>query len=54
MLESPTSIAYYLLAIAYYQTGDIARAQSYYTTERANLAAMQIAIDTGEYIGASL
>ena len=35
-------------------TGDIARAQSYYTTERANLAAMQIAIDTGEYIGASL
>ncbi|RMD63577.1 MAG: hypothetical protein D6826_04575 [Alphaproteobacteria bacterium] len=33
---------------------DISRAQNYYTTERANLTAMQVAIDNGEYIGGSL
>jgi hypothetical protein len=35
-------------------TEDVARAQNYFTTERANLTAMQIAIDNGEYIGGSL
>jgi hypothetical protein len=35
-------------------TEDIARAQNYFTTERSNLTAMQIAIDNGEYIGGSL
>ncbi len=35
-------------------TEDIARAQNYFTSERANLTAMQIAIDNGEYIGGSL
>ncbi len=35
-------------------TDDIARAQNYFTTERSNLTAMQIAIDNGEYIGGSL
>ena len=35
-------------------TDDIARAQNYVTTERSNLTAMRIDIDTGEYIGASL
>ena len=35
-------------------TDDIDRSQSYFTTERSNLTAMQIATDTGEYIGASL
>ncbi|MFQ5774051.1 MAG: hypothetical protein ACE5GS_06010 [Kiloniellaceae bacterium] len=35
-------------------TEDIARAQNYFTNERSNLTAMQIAIDNGEYIGGSL
>lgn len=35
-------------------TEDIQRAQNYYTAERANLTAMQVAIDNGEYIGGSL
>ncbi len=35
-------------------TEDISRAQNYFTTERSNLTAMQIAIDNGEYIGGSL
>jgi hypothetical protein len=35
-------------------TEDIARAQNYFTAERSNLTAMQIAIDNGEYIGGSL
>ncbi len=35
-------------------TEDIARAQNYFSTERSNLTAMQIAIDNGEYIGGSL
>jgi hypothetical protein len=35
-------------------TDDIARAQNYVTTERSNLTAMRIDLDTGEYIGASL
>lgn len=35
-------------------TDDIARTQNYYTTERMNLTAMQIAIDNGEFIGGSL
>lgn len=35
-------------------TEDVARAQNYFSTERSNLTAMQIAIDNGEYIGGSL
>ncbi len=35
-------------------TEDIARAQNYYTIERSNLAAMLIAIEYGDFIGASL
>jgi len=35
-------------------TEDTARTQNYFTAERANLTAMQIAIDNGEYIGGSL
>lgn len=35
-------------------TEDIARAQNYFTAERSNLTAMQVAIDNGEYIGGSL
>ncbi|MFQ6017169.1 MAG: hypothetical protein ACE5KF_03150 [Kiloniellaceae bacterium] len=33
---------------------DISRAQNYFTAERSNLTAMQVAIDNGEYIGGSL
>lgn len=33
---------------------DVARAQNYYITERSNLTAMQVAIDSGEFIGGSL
>ena len=33
---------------------DVSRAQNYFTTERANLTAMQVAVDNGEYIGGSL
>jgi hypothetical protein len=33
---------------------DVTRTQNYYTQERSNLTAMQIAIDSGEYIGGSL
>jgi len=35
-------------------TDDIQRAQNYFTGERANLTAMQVAIDNGEYIGGNL
>jgi hypothetical protein len=35
-------------------TEDIARAQNYFSAERSNLTAMQVAIDNGEYIGGSL
>ncbi|HEY5598517.1 MAG TPA: hypothetical protein VIK47_06910 [Kiloniellales bacterium] len=35
-------------------TEDVARAQNYFTAERSNLTAMQVAIDNGEYIGSSL
>ncbi|MCG8355685.1 MAG: hypothetical protein MI920_08955 [Kiloniellales bacterium] len=35
-------------------TEDIARTQNYFSAERSNLTAMQIAIDSGEYIGGSL
>jgi len=35
-------------------TDDIQRAQNYFTGERANLTAMQVAIDNAEYIGGSL
>lgn len=33
---------------------DVTRTQNYYAQERSNLTAMQIAIDSGEYIGGSL
>lgn len=33
---------------------DVSRTQNYFTAERSNLTAMQIAIDNGEYIGGSL
>ncbi len=33
---------------------DVARTQNYFTAERSNLTAMQVAIDNGEYIGGSL
>ncbi len=35
-------------------TDDVARSQNYFSGERANLTAMQVAIDNGEYIGGSL
>lgn len=35
-------------------SGDVTRTQNYFTAERSNLTAMQIAIDSGEYIGGSL
>ncbi len=35
-------------------TEDISRAQNYFNNERSNLTAMQVAIDSGEYIGTSL
>ena len=33
---------------------DVTRAQNYFSAERSNLTAMQVAIDNGEYIGGSL
>ena len=33
---------------------DVSRTQNYYSAERSNLTAMQVAIDNGEYIGGSL
>jgi len=35
-------------------TGDVARTQNYYSTERSNLTTLAVAIDNGEFLGNSL